>query len=89
MTLGGAFNASTAPGFVGKKGYLSEWTRALLGTRSRLLTVLAVLVLLVVVVPIVLLVLGLVLPAAVSVLVGLLGAAAVVMSLLPGQRRWR
>lgn len=67
----------------------NDWTRALLGTRSRLLTVLGVLVTLVIVVPIVLLVLGLVVPAAVSVLVGLIGLAVVVMALLPGRRRWR
>jgi hypothetical protein len=67
----------------------NDWTRALLGTRSRLLTVLGVLVTLVVVVPIVLLVLGLVVPAAGSVLVGLIGLAVVVMALLPGRRRWR
>lgn len=68
---------------------MTAWTRALLGTRSRLLTVVAVVVMLVVVVPIVLLVFGLVVPAAVSVLVGLLGLAGVVMALLPGRRRWR
>lgn len=67
----------------------SDWTRALLGTRSKLLTVLGVLVLLVVFVPIVLLVLGLVVPAIVSVLVGLIGVAVVIMGLLPGRRRWR
>lgn len=67
----------------------NDWTRALLGARSRLLTVLGVLVTLVIVVPIVLLVLGLVVPAAVSVLVGLIGLAVVVMALLPGRRRWR
>ena len=67
----------------------NDWTRAVLGTRSRLLTVLGVIVLLVLVAPIVLLVLGLVVPAVISVLVGLLGLAAVVMALLPGRRRWR
>lgn len=67
----------------------NDWTQALLGTRSRLLTVLGVLLTLVVVVPIVLVVLGLFVPAAVSVLVGLTGLAAVVMALLPGRRRWR
>lgn len=67
----------------------SDWTRALLGTRARLLTVLAVLFMLIVVVPIVLLVLELAVPAAVSVLVGLVGLAGVVMALLPGRRRWR
>ena len=66
-----------------------DWTRAFLGTRSRLLTVLGVLVMLVVFVPILLLVLGLVVPAVVSVLVGLLGVAAVVLALMPGRRRWR
>lgn len=68
---------------------MTDWARALLGTRSRLLTVVAVVVMLVVVVPIVLLVFGLVVPAAVSVMVGLLGLAGVVMALLPGRRRWR
>ncbi len=67
----------------------NDWTRALLGTRPRLLTVLGVLVALVVLVPILLLVLGLILPAAVSMLVGLIGVAVVVMALLPGRRRWR
>ena len=47
------------------------------------------LLLLVVVVPIVLVVFGLVIPAAVSVLVGLAGLAAVVLALLPGRRWWR
>ena len=68
---------------------MSDWTRALLGTRSRLLTVVAVLVMLVVFVPIALLVFGLVVPAAVSVVVGLIGLAGVVIALLPGRRRWR
>ena len=67
----------------------SDWTRAVLGTRSRLLTVVGVIILLVVVLPIVLLVLGLYVPAAVSVLVGLIGLAWLVMALLPGRRRWR
>ena len=67
----------------------SDLTRALLGTRSRLLTVVGVLLLLVLVVPVLLLVLGLPAVAAVSVLLGLLGFAAVVMALLPGRRRWR
>lgn len=67
----------------------SDWTRAILGTRSRLLTVLGVLVMLVVFVPILLLVLGLIVPAAVSVILGLIGVAAVVTALLPGRRRWR
>ena len=67
----------------------NDWTRALLGTRSRLFTVVGVVVTLVVLLPIVLLVLGLFVPAAVSVLVGLVGLAAVVMALLPGRRRWR
>ena len=67
----------------------SDWTRALLGTRARLLTVVAVLISLLVFVPIVLLVLGLLIPAAVSVVVGLIGLAAFVMALLPGRRRWR
>ena len=64
-------------------------TRALLGTRSRLFTVMGLVVMLILVVPIVLLVLGLVVPAAICVLVGLFGLAAVVMALLPGRRRWR
>ena len=68
---------------------MSDWRRALLGTRSRLLTVVAVLVGLIVVVPIVLLVSGLVVPAVVSVMVGLIGVAGVVMALLPGRRRWQ
>ena len=68
---------------------MSDLTRALLGTRSRLFTVMGVVVLLLVVAPIVLLVLGLVVPAAICVLVGLVGVAAVVMALLPGRRRWR
>lgn len=66
-----------------------EWTRTLLGTRGRLFGVVGTLLLLVVVVPIVLVVFGLVIPAAVSVLVGLAGLAAVVLALLPGRRRWR
>ena len=72
-----------------KGGQVSDLTRALLGTRSRLFTVMGVVVMLILVVPIVLLVLGLVVPAAISVLVGLVGLAAVVMALLPGRRRWR
>ncbi len=67
----------------------SDWTRAVLGTRSRLLTVVGVIIVLVVVLPIVLLVLGLYVPAVVSVLVGLIGLALTVMALLPGRRRWR
>ncbi|MGI8806576.1 MAG: hypothetical protein ACR2KK_01735 [Acidimicrobiales bacterium] len=67
----------------------SDWTRAVLGTRSRLLTVVGMIIVLVVVLPIVLLVLGLYVPAAVSVVVGLLGLALLVMALLPGRRRWR
>ena len=67
----------------------SDWTRAMLGTRSRLLTVVAVLVILLVAMPIIFLVLGLVVPAAVSSLVGLIGFAGLVMALLPGRRRWR
>ncbi len=67
----------------------SDWTRAVLGTRSRLLTVVGMIIVLVVVLPIVLLVLGLYVPAAVSVLLGLIGLAVVVMALLPGRRRWR
>ncbi len=63
---------------------MSDWTKALLGTRSRLLTVVAVVAMLIVVVPIVLLVFGLVVLAAGSVLVGLPGLAGVVMALLPG-----
>lgn len=54
------------------------------GTRSRLLSAVGVLVALILVLPIVLLVFGLVVLAAVSVLVGLAGAAVVVWSLLPG-----
>ena len=68
---------------------VNDWTRAVLGTRAKLLGVVGALVLLVLVVPVVLVVLGLVLPAAVCVLVGLLGLALVVRALLPGRRRWR
>ncbi|MDQ3640961.1 MAG: hypothetical protein M3450_05705 [Actinomycetota bacterium] len=68
---------------------MSDLTRALLGTRSGLFTVMGVVVMLIVVMPIVLLVLGLPVPAAISVLVGLVGLATVVMALLPGRRRWR
>jgi|GEM_PF-5745798 len=46
------------------------------------------LVLLVLVVPVVLLVLGLVVPAVISALVGVAGLALVVFALLPGRRRW-
>lgn len=63
---------------------VSTWTRTILGTRSRLLSVIGVLALLILVVPIVLLVFGLVVPAVVSVLVGLGGTAVVVRALLPG-----
>ena len=68
---------------------VSDLTRALLGTRGRLLSVVALLFVLIVVVPIALLVVGFPVPAAVSVLVGLVGLAALVMALLPGRRRWR
>ncbi|HEV2760333.1 MAG TPA: hypothetical protein VGV86_12270 [Acidimicrobiales bacterium] len=68
---------------------MSDFTRSVLGTRSGLLTVMGVVVLLILVAPIVLLVLGLVVPAAISLLVGLLALAALVMALLPGRRRWR
>ncbi len=68
---------------------VSDLTRALLGTRARLLSAVALLFVLMVVLPIVLLVLGLPVPAAVSVLIGLVGLAAMVMALLPGRRRWR
>lgn len=78
-----------SPAVVERGHVANDWTRVLLGTRSRLLTVLGVLVTLVVLVPIVLLVLGLPLPAAVSTLVGLIGLAGVVLALLPGRRRWR
>lgn len=67
----------------------SDWTRSVLNTRSGLLTVVGVIIALVVVLPIVLLVFGLYVPAAVSVLLGLLGLAWLVMALLPGRRRWR
>lgn len=89
MSVGARFTASTAPTVLGRGHVANDWTRALLGNRSRLLTVLGVLVTLVVFLPIVLLVLGLVVPAGVSVLVGLAGLAGVVMALLPGRRRWR
>jgi hypothetical protein len=62
----------------------STWTRTILGTRSRLLSVIGVLEVLIVVLPIVLLVFGLLVPAVVSVLVGLAGTAVVVRALLPG-----
>ena len=68
---------------------MSDLTRALLGTRARLFTVMGVVVMLILVVPIGLLVLGLVVPAAICLLAGLVGLAAVVMALLPGRRRWR
>jgi VIT1/CCC1 family predicted Fe2+/Mn2+ transporter len=73
----------------GRGDVTSDLTRAVLGTRARLLTVVAVVFLLVVVIPIVLLVLGFPVLAAVSVVVGLLGLAGTVMALLPGRRRWR
>jgi hypothetical protein len=66
----------------------SEWSRALLGSRGRLLAVVGVLVLLVLVVPVVLVVLGLIVAAALSLVVGLAGFAALVLALLPGRRRW-
>ncbi len=81
--------ASAAPALVGRGNVVSDWRRALLGTRSRLLTVVAVLIVLLVFAPIVLIVLGLVIPAALSVVVGLIGLAGIVMALLPGRRRWR
>lgn len=65
-----------------------NWTRTMLGTRSKLLGVVGALLALVVVVPAVLLVFGLVVPAVISVLVGLAGLAVVVTALLPGRRRW-
>lgn len=68
---------------------MSDWTRVVFGTRSRLYSVVSTLVALVLVVPIVLLVLGFVIPAVVCVLVGLIGIAVMVMALLPGRRRWR
>ena len=68
---------------------MSDWKRTLLGTRSRLFSVMGVVVLLVLVVPIVLLVLGLVVPAVVSVLFGLVCLAVMVLALLPGLSRWR
>ncbi len=65
-----------------------EWTRTLLGTRGKLFGVIGVLLALVLVVPVVLVVFGLVVPAAVSLVVGLIGLAMVVLALLPGRRRW-
>ncbi len=65
-----------------------EWTRTLLGTRGRLFGIVGTLLVLVFVVPVVLVVFGLFVPAAVSVLVGLIGLAVVVLALLPGRRRW-
>ena len=65
-----------------------DLTRAMLGTRSRMLSVVGTLVLLVLVVPVVLLVLGLVVPAVISAAVGVAGLALVVFALLPGRRRW-
>ena len=67
---------------------MSDLTRTMLGTRSRLLSAVGVVIALVVVVPIVLLVFGLVVFAVVSVLAGLLCLAAMVLALLPGHR-WR
>jgi len=49
----------------------------------------AVLIMLLVFAPIVLIVLGFVIPAALSVVIGLIGLAGTVMALLPGRRRWR
>ena len=66
-----------------------EWTKAMLGTRSRLLGAVAAIVVLILVVPVVLVVFGLYVPAAISVLVGLLALAGVVLALLPGRHRWR
>lgn len=66
-----------------------DWTRTMLGTRSRFLTMVGVVIVLVVVAPILLLILGLIVPAAVSVILGLLCLAAMVLALLPGRRRWR
>lgn len=63
----------------------STWTKTILGTRSRLLSVIGALVALIVVLPTILLVFGLVVPAVVSVLIGLAGVAAVVKALLPGR----
>ncbi len=62
----------------------STWTRTILGTRSRLLSVIGALVALILVLPIVLLLFGLVVPAIVSVVIGLAGMAVVVKALLPG-----
>ncbi len=67
----------------------NDWTRAMLGTRAKLLGVIGAVVLLVLVAPAVLLVFGLLIPAVVCVLAGLLGLAVVVTALLPGRRRWR
>ena len=65
-----------------------DLTRAMLGTRSRMLGVVGTLVLLVLIVPVVLVVLGLVIPAVISAAVGVAGLALVVFALLPGRRRW-
>ena len=62
----------------------STWARTILGTRSKLLSMIAVLAVLIVVLPIVLLIFGLIVPAVVSLLIGLAGTAAVVRALLPG-----
>ena len=64
----------------------SQWTRTLLGTRARLLGVVGALLVLVLVVPAVLVVFGLYAPAGISVLLGVLGLAVVVIGLLPGRR---
>lgn len=64
----------------------SDWTRTVLGTRARLLGVVGGLLVLVLVVPVVLVVFGLYVVAGASVLLGLLGIAAVVVALLPGRR---
>ena len=71
-----------------REAVAGDLTRAMLGTRSRLLGVVGTLVLLVLVVPVVLLVLGLVVPAVLSAGVGVAGLALVVLALLPGRRRW-
>lgn len=67
----------------------SDLTRAMLGTRGRLLGIVGTLILLVVAVPIACLVFGLVVPAIVSALVGVGGFVVVVLALLPGRRSWR
>ena len=85
----GAIQCLGRPSVGGKGDVASDLTRALFGTRSRLLSAVAVLAVLLVFLPILLLVLGFFIPAALSVLIGLIGVAGMVLALLPGRRSWR